>query len=156
VCVTGGISGDVMRALAERYEQVDHTLDVHRRTLDVRQLEALVEPTEVAGVKSPRGVEDHPQTPEVDFYVRGEEYSSQLDTWLHRIADQTVSGTADFAESSITDEVLHAILISGNGNVQALDPSDETGDTDPDTTTGFWSWLRKRRKSRGTQAGRGR
>jgi len=30
-----------MRALAERYEQVDHTLDVHRRTLDVRQLEAL-------------------------------------------------------------------------------------------------------------------
>ena len=30
-----------MRALAERYEQVDLTLDVHRRTLDVRQLEAL-------------------------------------------------------------------------------------------------------------------
>lgn len=95
-------------------------------------------------------------TPEVDFYVRGEEYSSQLDTWLRRIADQTVSGTADFAESSITDEVLHAILISGGGNVQALDPSDETGDSDPDKTTGFWSWLRKRRQLGGAQAGRGR
>ena len=30
-----------MRALAERYEQFDLTLDVHRRTLDVRQLEAV-------------------------------------------------------------------------------------------------------------------
>jgi hypothetical protein len=34
----------------------------------MRQLEALVEPTEVAGVKSPRGVEENPPTPEVDFY----------------------------------------------------------------------------------------
>ena len=93
-------------------------------------------------------------TPEVDFYVRGEEYSSQLDTWLRRIANQARSGTADFADSSITDEVLHAIRNSGDGSVQTLGPSENYGDTRTQRTTSFLRLLRKRRQSRRTHAGR--
>ena len=89
-------------------------------------------------------------TEEVDFYVRGEEYSSQLDTWLKRIADHAESGRADFAEASITDEVLYAILNSADGNVQSVGLSDGSDDIQPATPTGFWSWLKKRRASRGT------
>jgi scyllo-inositol 2-dehydrogenase (NADP+) len=93
-------------------------------------------------------------TEEVDFYVRGEEYSSQLDTWLKRIAGHAESGRADFAEASITDEVLYAILNSADGNVQSVGLSDGSDDIQPATPTGFWSWFKKRRASRGTHTGK--
>ena len=81
-------------------------------------------------------------------------YKRQLDTWLKRIADHAESGTADFVEASITDEVLYAILNSANGDVQAVGRSDGSDDIQPAATTGFWSWLKKRRASRGTHTER--
>lgn len=88
-------------------------------------------------------------TKEVAFYVRGEEYSVQLDTWVQRIADEAVSGPADFAEASITDEVLHAILNSSDGAVRTLDAAKEQ----VQRPHGFSSRLRKRRHGRETLKG---
>lgn len=88
-------------------------------------------------------------TGEVDFYVRGEEYSAQLDTWLERISRRAVSGSADFTEASVTDEVLRAIADSADGKIRALDSSDDAGTPTGERSMGFWRWLRTRRRDRG-------
>ena len=92
-------------------------------------------------------------TEKVGFYVRGEEYSSQLDTWLQRIADHSPTGPADFLEASITDEILYAILNSSDGRVQAVCPSVAAGGGQPEQATGLWDWLRHRRHNRGSHTG---
>ncbi|GAB7066160.1 Gfo/Idh/MocA family oxidoreductase [Mycobacterium hodleri] len=83
---------------------------------------------------------------EVDFYVRGEEYSIQLDTWVKRIRRQAVSGSADFAEASITDEVLSAIVNSADGSERRLDAHPDATDKLPQRPTGFWGRSRQRRR----------
>lgn len=90
-------------------------------------------------------------TPEVDFYVRGEEYSAQLDTWLKRIAGQEVSGSVDFVDASITDELLHAVLHSADGNVHTLGQSEDVDDTPSSARTGFWGRLKKGRHANGAR-----
>lgn len=91
---------------------------------------------------------------EVDFYVRGEEYSAQLDTWVRRIVGQGVSGAADFTDAAATDELLHAILTSADGNVHTLDAHENTSANDAARPTGFWSRLRARRPRHSLQTGR--
>ncbi|MEH3138878.1 MAG: Gfo/Idh/MocA family oxidoreductase [Mycobacterium kyogaense] len=59
-------------------------------------------------------------TGEVDFYVRGEEYSAQIDAWVRRIETQAMQGLSDFSEASITDELLYAIANSDDGSVRTL------------------------------------
>ena len=49
-------------------------------------------------------------TTPVDFYLRGEEYSAQLDTWIERIKLGQVEGTNDFASAAATDQVIEALL----------------------------------------------
>jgi predicted dehydrogenase len=93
-------------------------------------------------------------TDEVDFYVRGEEYTAQLDTWVSRIAKRAVSGPADFAEASVTDEILHAILNSSDGGLRNLDARQDAGDSEAESTTGFWGRRRERRRQRGARTGR--
>jgi predicted dehydrogenase len=83
-------------------------------------------------------------TPEVDFYVRGEEYSAQLDTWIKRIGENNLSGTADFSEASVTDELLYGILNSANGNLYSLGSRDVTVRREPLRSTGLWDRLRHR------------
>jgi predicted dehydrogenase len=93
-------------------------------------------------------------TSEVSFYVRGEEYSAQLDTWVRRIGENALSGIADFAEASVTDELLHAILNSADGGLRSLDVPEDAGREQADNTTGLWSRLRNRRLGRGVRPGR--
>lgn len=88
-------------------------------------------------------------TTEVDFYVRGEEYSAQLDTWIKRISQHEVQGSADFAQASITDELLHAIVRSADGGVRLLNGNvDGAGQCRPENATGLWNWLKARRRER--------
>lgn len=56
-------------------------------------------------------------TDEVSFYVRGEEYSAQLDAWVGRIGSASVQGVGDFSDAATTDEVLAAIAGSSDGQV---------------------------------------
>src|SRR5690606_2129498 len=43
------------------------------------------------------------------FYLRGEEYSAQLDAFVRRIEAGEVTGLNDFASATITDEVIAMI-----------------------------------------------
>lgn len=45
-------------------------------------------------------------TDEVWFYLRGEEYSAQLDYFVHRVAKEQPDGLNDFASAAVTDRVL--------------------------------------------------
>jgi scyllo-inositol 2-dehydrogenase (NADP+) len=43
------------------------------------------------------------------FYLRGEEYSAQLDAFVTRVASGTLEGENDFASATLTDRVIAAI-----------------------------------------------
>ncbi|QBX55867.1 Gfo/Idh/MocA family oxidoreductase [Nocardioides seonyuensis] len=86
-------------------------------------------------------------TEEVDFYVRGEEYSAQLNAWVKRIESGEVRGVGDFVDAAGTDEVLAAIARSKGGvpeEVGILTP--RVGQTD--AFPGFLSRLRNRLRAR--------
>ncbi len=86
-------------------------------------------------------------TEEVDFYVRGEEYSAQLDNWVKRIAGGDLSGSADFAAASITDEVLHTIVNGADAGMHAVTALTSTDAARSEPPTTFGSRLRKRLRS---------
>lgn len=83
-------------------------------------------------------------TDEVDFYVRGEEYSAQLDEFVRRVKDRRTTGSADFAEAAISDEIMYAIANSGDGAVTRI------GETKtPEKSLGrFAAWRARRRAAR--------
>ena len=87
-------------------------------------------------------------TGEVDFYVRGEEYTAQLDTWVRRISNRGVTGSGDFSEASVTDEVLRAIADSADGNVRTLDTAEGGATRTSERATGFWRRLSRLRLNR--------
>jgi scyllo-inositol 2-dehydrogenase (NADP+) len=128
-------------------------IDVDRQEVRVYLRDAALAPEEYGKGWTVRYTTE--LTGEVDFYVRGEEYSAQLDTWVKRIADHAVSGPADFAEASITDELLHAIVNSADGGLRSLDARQDAGDNQAKSTTGFWGRRMGRRRQRRARTGRG-
>ena len=93
-------------------------------------------------------------TDEVDFYVRGEEYSAQLDTWVKRIGGQSVAGAADFAEAAITDEVLYAIANGADAGVHTVAVGTGAAVVRPAAPTSFGARLRERLRSLAARAKR--
>lgn len=85
-------------------------------------------------------------TEPVDFYVRGEEYSAQLDAWVQRILRSEVSGVGDFQDAAVTDEVLSAILRSEAGGATALDA--DAHQAVATASAGWWERRRRRRALR--------
>jgi scyllo-inositol 2-dehydrogenase (NADP+) len=83
-------------------------------------------------------------TAPVDFYVRGEEYSAQLDAWVQRIGLGQVGGVGDFSEAAVTDRLLWAIRHGGGGEVRALRSSGPAGSA-REPSRSRW---RRRRESR--------
>ena len=51
-------------------------------------------------------------TPAPIFYVRGEEYSAQLEDFVRRVAERDVDGVSTFASALATDRVIAAIRAS--------------------------------------------
>lgn len=49
-------------------------------------------------------------TKEVWFYIRGEEYSAQLDWFVQRIADPSLEPVNDFRSAAVTDQVIDMII----------------------------------------------
>ena len=49
-------------------------------------------------------------TKEVYFYIRGEEYSAQLDYFVQRIADPSLPPANDFRSAAVTDQVIDMII----------------------------------------------
>lgn len=60
-------------------------------------------------------------TDEVWFYIRGEEYSAQLDHFVRRIGDRAVGEANSFASAAQTDQVIAMIVADANGAAQAVD-----------------------------------
>ena len=83
----------------------------------------------------------------VGFYLRGEEYSAQIDHFVNNVADGQRSGENSFRSAAATDRIV--ARIAG----LALGDDDESGhskaDTDPDSATarrGFRGWLTARNR----------
>lgn len=91
-------------------------------------------------------------TDEVDFYVRGEEYSAQLDAFVRRIQTGEVSGKADFTEAAIADQVLYAIANNPDSGRRSIGASD--GDAGAVATKQSWWQARRRRRRQNRRAGR--
>ncbi|GEP39791.1 hypothetical protein NPS01_34540 [Nocardioides psychrotolerans] len=85
-------------------------------------------------------------TQEVDFYLRGEEYSAQLDAWIKRIEKVEVDGVGNFDDATVTDELLAAIARGGSGEVQHI-VSGASVDVPP-VPSGWWRRMKLRLKSR--------
>ena len=54
-------------------------------------------------------------TPPVSFYLRGEEYSAQLEAFGRRILDPALPADNDFAASTVTDESIEMIRAASSG-----------------------------------------
>ncbi len=93
-------------------------------------------------------------TDEVDFYVRGEEYSAQLDTWVRRIAGRAVSGPADFAQAAVTDEVLYTIVHGADAGVHTVAAPAGAALVRPEPATTLVGRLRERLRNLRTRAKR--
>jgi hypothetical protein len=65
-------------------------------------------------------------TPPIDFYLRGEEYSAQLDGFAAAVADKRVDCVNDFRSAAVTDvtlEMIRARAMAEPPPVQALAPA---------------------------------
>ncbi len=85
-------------------------------------------------------------TEPVAFYLRGEEYSAQLEHFVARIAAGNTDGLNDFASAAITDEVI-ALLVSD----ATKGPSTLRGEHAPAAPAPRRTFLRGRRTARMAQ-----
>lgn len=53
-------------------------------------------------------------TPSVDFYLRGEEYSSQIDSFLTSVMEKDTDTINSFGRAALTDEVISLIIEDAN------------------------------------------
>jgi predicted dehydrogenase len=60
-------------------------------------------------------------TDEVWFYIRGEEYSAQLDHFVRRIGDPAVGEANSFASAAQTDQVIAMIVADASGAADTVD-----------------------------------
>lgn len=94
------------------------------------------------------------------FYLRGEEYSDQLDAFVRRVAAGAVEGSNDFASATVTDRVIAAIGADADRELPPLRP--DAPATAVSTRTGGRPDLRalagrvRRRARSGVRALRGR
>lgn len=83
----------------------------------MRQLEALVEPTEIAGVKGTRGVEENPPTPEVDFYYGERVWKGYVTSLSFTESLFSASLVPMVVEASISMEIIEPLSSLLNGAV---------------------------------------
>jgi scyllo-inositol 2-dehydrogenase (NADP+) len=62
------------------------------------------------------------------FYLRGEEYSAQLDAFVQRVATGTLEGDNDFGSATLTDRVIAAISADADTDPPPLDAAVATRD----------------------------
>ncbi|EAR26061.1 oxidoreductase-like protein [marine actinobacterium PHSC20C1] len=70
-------------------------------------------------------------TPEVWFYLRGEEYSAQLDYFVHRIDEPSLDSTNDFASAARTDRIIELLTQDAAGGPRLSSPATVAAATAP-------------------------
>ena len=68
-------------------------------------------------------------TPPVWFYLRGEEYSAQLDHFVQRVGGATSEDMTTFAEAAVTDRVIAGILRDDGAERAGVDDAERALDT---------------------------
>lgn len=63
-------------------------------------------------------------TPAPEFYVRGEEYSAQLEDFVRRVREHEVDGASTFASALATDRVIAAIRTADAAPSTPVDPAE--------------------------------
>ncbi len=58
-------------------------------------------------------------TQPVEFYIRGEEYSAQLETFRDRVAGKSKEAVNSFADARCTDATIHMIRAAAAGLAHA-------------------------------------
>jgi len=76
-------------------------------------------------------------TAPVDFYVRGEEYSAQLDDFVERVRTGTTAGVNDFASAAATDAVIAALVTDADRAPTPVDLAATTAATAPRARSGL-------------------
>ncbi len=59
-------------------------------------------------------------TKPVWFYLRGEEYSAQLDSFVQQVKERRVNGVNDFASAAVTDKVIAMIVADAEKGASTL------------------------------------
>ena len=77
-------------------------------------------------------------TPPVWFYVRGEEYSAQLDYFVRRVAARDLDNVNSFRSAAVTDQVIAAMIADADAGPRSADEARA-----PEPRRSKWmSWLR--------------
>ncbi|MDQ2849622.1 MAG: Gfo/Idh/MocA family oxidoreductase [Actinomycetota bacterium] len=71
-------------------------------------------------------------TPPVWFYLRGEEYSAQIDSFVHRVVAGDLHGLNDFGSAIVTDRALALILADSQRGGAIASPA-SSGVSEPGT-----------------------
>ena len=61
-------------------------------------------------------------TKPVEFYIRGEEYSAQLETFRDRVSGKSRKPINSFADAAVTDATIHMIKAAAAGDPAAPQP----------------------------------
>ena len=80
-------------------------------------------------------------TPPVWFYIRGEEYSAQLDYFVQRIKQGASENVNSFRSAAMTDAVIADIILDAEG--QGAGQRDAAASTPKARKRGLWSMLSK-------------
>lgn len=62
-------------------------------------------------------------TDPVWFYLRGEEYSAQIDSFIQNIKEQRIDGVNDFASAASTDKVIAMMIVDAQKGASTLSDS---------------------------------
>jgi len=86
-------------------------------------------------------------TEPVWFYLRGEEYSAQIDSFIQRIKERRADGVNDFASAAVTDKVIAMMIADARQGASVLAGAGarESGQTPSATGIPWWRRLRDRR-----------
>ncbi|HLS55618.1 MAG TPA: Gfo/Idh/MocA family oxidoreductase [Zeimonas sp.] len=77
-------------------------------------------------------------TPPVWFYVRGEEYSAQLDYFVHRVAARDTDNVNSFRSATVTDRVIAAMIADAESGPR----TDRSRPAPAERRPRWMSWLR--------------
>ena len=66
-------------------------------------------------------------TEPVRFYLRGEEYSAQIDSFVQRIAEKSTDGVNDFESAAVTDKVIAMMITDAEKGASTLTDGAEVG-----------------------------
>jgi predicted dehydrogenase len=83
-------------------------------------------------------------TEPVWFYLRGEEYSAQIDSFIQQIKERRADGVNDFASAAATDKVIAMMIADARKGASIITHGITTDAVHTQRAEGFRRWRRRR------------